>query len=322
MAGLVKLVGLGVGLAARLQLPLPRKPAQAITLKGLHKIRTPYVEVPDTRAEKLTAAGKAAPTDAKTYNYSEDGESLSSDEEFEDNEQDGNLTKPASPVFDVIILSAVIAGFAPSVIAMAITAVVQTAAHAGKEIQTRQRTNSFLDHMNDEFFRPRGLYALIVKYKPDAAKALSAERLDLSKTVVKYGESSADPSTREKIKGLRVASGTTYDDLEMPEAAPLVFSALDATVASTGEVSSKEKAKSGQKFVAQYLDRRAQANYNLVWPYLRSQGYNLPRVRAIPITLPTAGEADENGTDSKERMKGEREEVGNLGSTGIAVNEK
>ncbi|KAK4985096.1 hypothetical protein LTR66_008280 [Elasticomyces elasticus] len=95
MAGLVKLVGLGVGLAARLQLPLPRKPAQAITLKGLHKIRTPYVEVPDTRAEKLTAAGKAAPTDAKTYNYSEDGESLSSDEEFEDNEQDGNLTKPS-----------------------------------------------------------------------------------------------------------------------------------------------------------------------------------------------------------------------------------
>ncbi|KAK4985095.1 hypothetical protein LTR66_008279 [Elasticomyces elasticus] len=148
---------------------------------------------------------------------------------------------------------------------MAITAVVQTAAHAGKEIQTRQRTNSFLDHMNDEFFRPRGLYALIVKYKPDAAKALSAERLDLSKTVVKYGESSADPSTREKIKGLRVASGTTYDDLEMPEAAPLVFSALDATVASTGEVSSKEKAKSGQKFVAQYLDRRAQANYDVLY---------------------------------------------------------
>ncbi|KAK0918058.1 hypothetical protein LTR57_012055 [Friedmanniomyces endolithicus] len=43
----------------------------------------------------------------------------------------------ASPVFTVIFISATIAGFAPSLIAMAVTTAVQVAAHVGAEVQGR-----------------------------------------------------------------------------------------------------------------------------------------------------------------------------------------
>ena len=62
---------------------------------------------------------------------------------------------------------------------------------------------------------------------------------------------------------MRLSSGKTYGDLELPEAAPLIFPALDQLAASTTEegVKKQNKMKSSQKFVADYFDRRAQAKY-------------------------------------------------------------
>lgn len=184
----------------------------------------------------------------------------------------------ASAIFPIIEVSTAIAGFAPSVIAMAVTTVVQVGAQVGEAIQTRQRTNSFLDRMNEELFKPRGLYAMIIKYKPDADVGNPSSMTDIgsrfglrpqvvdlntNQTIAKYDRSlSEERGFSAKMKGLRLASGTTQGRFALPEAAPLIFPYVDEAIAQgDGKETFKDKTKDAKKFMAQYLDRRAQMQY-------------------------------------------------------------
>ncbi|KAK1074925.1 hypothetical protein LTR74_000769 [Friedmanniomyces endolithicus] len=185
----------------------------------------------------------------------------------------------ASPVSTVIFISATIAGFAPSLIAMAVTTAVQVAAHVGAEVQGRQRTNHFLDKMNDELFKPKGLYAFVMKYKTDEdltnqinSFSIRGEKVDMStnQIIAKYTNatlSAHDPNTHsmtDRMRDLRVASGNTQGSLRLPSAAPLIFPNIDNAVARYGaEETLKDKARDAQLFLADYLDRRAQAQYAL-----------------------------------------------------------
>lgn len=189
----------------------------------------------------------------------------------------------ASPVFGVIRLAAGIAGLAPSVIAMAVTTSVQIGAKVGAEAQARQRTNNFLDKMNDELFKPAGLYCMIVKYKSDAEVAQSgnsllarfgvgSETLDFNtnQTIAKYGQTLSDEPDRggsgshgmsERMQNLRLASGTTRGSIQIPEAAPLIFPEVDRALAKDGPETFKDKTKDAKDFLADYMDRRAQIQY-------------------------------------------------------------
>ncbi|KAK5110302.1 hypothetical protein LTR62_006155 [Meristemomyces frigidus] len=182
----------------------------------------------------------------------------------------------ASPVFTVIQISAAIAGFAPSVIAMAVTTVVQIAARTGAEIQTRQRSNHYLDQMNEELFKPNGLYAFIMKYKPGtdngesmlSRTGMQGQIVDFSanQIIAKYARtSSGDGSSQgisDRMKDLRVGSGTTHGSLCLPEAAPLIFPAIDNAIAQDGaEETFKTKAKDAHSFLVDYIDRRSQMKY-------------------------------------------------------------
>ncbi|KAK5123398.1 hypothetical protein LTR85_002830 [Meristemomyces frigidus] len=193
----------------------------------------------------------------------------------------------ASPIFTVIQVSAGIAGMAPSVIAMAVTTVVQVAAGVGQEVQARQRTNNFLLEMNEKLFKPAGLYAFIVKYKPDADLNQASSKTDIgarfglrpqvvdmstNQVIAKYyrstssednvGGGGGNRSMSERLKDIRLASGTTQGTAQLPEAAPLIFPAIDNAVARDGaEETFKDKARDAKKFLGDYLDRRAHMQY-------------------------------------------------------------
>lgn len=98
-----------------------------------------------------------------------------------------------------------------------------------------------------------------MKYAPEARS--SHESVDLSQTLL----TSLNPS-KSTIKGqfnsMRSSSGKTYGELEMPEAALLVFPDLDA-VAVANEADGKKKSSLKEKgaFIATYMDKRAQASY-------------------------------------------------------------
>ena len=80
---------------------------------------------------------------------------------------------------------------------------------------------------------------------------------------ISSAESPASSGMKQTFKNMRLSAGKTYGELEMPEAAPLIFPALDQLAASTSKegVKKQNNMKSSQKFVAGYFDRRAQAKY-------------------------------------------------------------
>ena len=205
-----------------------------------------------------------------------------------------NLHKAAqaSPIFDVVMIATAIVGAYPDPIVGLGVQAVQVAAGIGQEIQERYRTNKFLTKANKDFFIPKGLYAMIVIYKTSSNEQpeVGIERVDLGATAVaKYGgdvqpdmavtESggSGKPKmledVKEKMKQLRIASGETRGEAEMPvTCAPLIFPGLDAAAVASSHAneerkgegiskSTKAKSKSASKFVNDYYDRRAQASY-------------------------------------------------------------
>ena len=172
---------------------------------------------------------------------------------------------------------------------MAVTISVQVAAGIGKEIDSRRKTNNFLDRINEEMFKPAGCFAFIMKYKSDAEVAASsgggllgrlgirAAEVDFSasKAIAKYdsssssipqsegGSSSTSGKLSAKLQKIRLASGETRGSAKIVEAAPLIYPEIDEVVYSgkDGEETFKDKTKDAKKFLAGYVDRRAQTKY-------------------------------------------------------------
>lgn len=165
----------------------------------------------------------------------------------------------------VVFLSAGIVGFVPGPITMGVSTAIQVSVGIAMEVQKLSRTNTFLDRINNEFFKPRGLYCLIMAYKPDATQ--THEQVDINEQVMKY---STDPtSTAQKaMRSLRASSGKTYGEYELPEAAPLIFPTLDRLADDPAQLGAEKKKSTSQarEFVLDYLDRRGQAKYAMENP--------------------------------------------------------
>ncbi|KAK7729414.1 hypothetical protein SLS57_001899 [Botryosphaeria dothidea] len=199
--------------------------------------------------------------------------------------KDLHAAAQASPIFDVVLLASGLGGLYPGVIAMAVSTAVQVAATAGKEMQERWRVNRFLEQANREVWGPRGLFAMVVAYRPHLEGQVGSESVDMSAVAVaKYGgasgflgeeegEKGKMDEVKEKMKRLRVASAETRGEREMPvECAELVFPEVDRAaekavvkakkdgeeVSVAGVVDTfKGKTKDAEKWVNEYMDRRA-----------------------------------------------------------------
>jgi hypothetical protein len=182
----------------------------------------------------------------------------------------------ASPIFDVVLLASNVAMQVPNHIVNPVAIVCSSFATIGAEVQRRQRTNNFLNRMNQELFQPAGLYAMIVKYKtdPEEEQKMPAEQnlynmisigtvdLTTNQSIAKYGNQSSESSKgfSTRLQNLRVASGVTRGAVELPDACPLIFPEL-ADSSIDGPENLKAKFKDASKFVSGYLDRRAQRSY-------------------------------------------------------------
>jgi hypothetical protein len=164
-------------------------------------------------------------------------------------------------------------GFWPDPIAIAVSTAVQVAAQTAQEVQGRYRTNKFLDRFNDQYFKPRGMYAMIMTFKPDRPgdRVLSTNMIT-DGTEAALAKSLTPPSGTaagllEQTRKLRLASGTTKGEFSLPAAAPLIYPAIDAAaarVAETGQPLAEKKQNalsSAGVFMSDYMDRRAQAEY-------------------------------------------------------------
>lgn len=169
-----------------------------------------------------------------------------------------------------------------------VSVVVQVVAGTAREVQSRHRRNTFLDQVNQHLLMPCGLFAMVMCFKdqvPGQQKGLlgklsnslgqtlfASKQLDINETVAKYSNPDPNMSNMSKqMKNLRLASGKTYGEVELPESAELVFPDLDHIAAQELGVKSNEKRPEGSgvrdKFkdagvwVQDYMDRRAHAFY-------------------------------------------------------------
>ena len=121
------------------------------------------------------------------------------------------------------------------------------------------RTNGFLHKTNEEFFRPRGLYCLVMTWNPESTHRV--EQVNVTANIATHSTPSASlAGVQRKFRG---SDGNTHGEWEFPEVAPLVFPALDQLASQTSEDGTKQKKKmaKGYAFVADYWDKRATAEY-------------------------------------------------------------
>lgn len=125
--------------------------------------------------------------------------------------------------------------------------------------------------MNDQLFKPRGLFAMVMTYKPDLADSpvLSADTSDPNKIAFSKATDSTS-KFKEILHRLRNSSGTTTSEAHLPEGAPLIYPALDAALSSdnnsTALTSQSNALSRNAALIADYLDRRAQADFAAQYP--------------------------------------------------------
>jgi hypothetical protein len=160
-----------------------------------------------------------------------------------------NKSLAPSPWIQAINLAAFAGQNVPEPFTIMISIAVKKVADAASELHSRSKTNRFLDQVNEDFFAPRGLVALVMTWKPSQKDAmLTRTEFDMQSSIARASDANRSRRLFES------SSGAT--SFEWPQTAPLVFPALD------GLASEKQAAvKRGGKFVAEYMDRRARAKW-------------------------------------------------------------
>ena len=128
--------------------------------------------------------------------------------------------------------------------------VVHTSVELSRRQYVKYESNKYLDEMNEKFFKPHGLYALVMAYQPESDEIV--QEVDMNTNVL------TSIASREGAHHSRFAnfSGKTRE-VEIPESAPLVFPELDALPESEKE----NVFKRGGKNLGNYFDHRAQASF-------------------------------------------------------------
>lgn len=149
-----------------------------------------------------------------------------------------------------------------SLIAKAVSTAVQLSIEFARRSYMHSKQNTYLDKLNEAYFKPRGLYALVIKYKPKKHASDSADPVELvdieaniADTVTKR-EAAEGSFWKGVMKG--AASKTKSEDL-IPEAASLTFPYLD----DLDEAQKLSATKQKGAFLTDYYDRQAQSKFTM-----------------------------------------------------------
>ncbi|XXG99512.1 hypothetical protein Hte_005851 [Hypoxylon texense] len=165
----------------------------------------------------------------------------------------------ASPWLSVIDLVGNAVGIIPYAIAPPIGLAVQIAVGVYRETQGRKSQNEFIVKMNEELFRPRGLYCLIMAYRPDTGRANARQgtltQLDINAAI------SAPPATSNRYR----SNDGTMGPIEFPTSADLIFPDLEDAARDSdegeGEGSMGNSVSKAFERVKDRRDLRAQRKY-------------------------------------------------------------
>lgn len=146
-----------------------------------------------------------------------------------------NKAVEPSPWISAIDLASLAGHAFPEPIHLLISASALMATQITAEVVSRSKSNAFLDNMNQEFFNPRGLIALVVTWKPKQdnfeQSTTGIVDIDMSAAAAKK-KSQEDGQAGLKRSKSTIQMHSAGDMFELPEFAPLVFPKLEATMKS------------------------------------------------------------------------------------------
>lgn len=160
-----------------------------------------------------------------------------------------NKAVEPSPWVSAIDLASLAGHAFPEPIHLLISASALMATQITAEVVSRNKSNAFLDKMNRDYFKPKGLIALIVTWKPkkDESEQNTTGIIDIDMSAAAANKNSTDdaaPGIKRRKSMIQMPS--VGEMFELPEFAPLVFPQLEAAPKSTkprSPVSPKHKHK-------------------------------------------------------------------------------
>ncbi|KAJ5617899.1 hypothetical protein N7537_003013 [Penicillium hordei] len=192
----------------------------------------------------------------------------------------------ASAWIEVVFIAAQITSSLPFPAAMAVGTVLSVIAGTARELQKRTRSNTFLEMVNRDIFMPRGLFVMVMAFKPDDSeqqgplgKATNSlkeslfkkEKVDINQAAMKWSDTDSKRSNFGKaLDKIRVQSGETKSELELPERASLIYPQLDQIASGTYKEEQSqgiiEKIRDAGQWATDYMDRRAMVFYEKKHP--------------------------------------------------------
>lgn len=144
--------------------------------------------------------------------------------------------------------------------AFVVSMAVPIALHYAKKGLRNTQTESYLTRMNRELFLPRGLFAVVMIWRPDQGAAQVT--IDSTTGITKVVPVQRAPVRRGGIAGFFGLKKIPEAEFILPETAPLVFLSEHDIPNIKPEGSTMQRMA---HFTADYFDRRAQAKYVSFW---------------------------------------------------------
>ncbi|KAJ4328935.1 hypothetical protein N0V84_000504 [Fusarium piperis] len=185
-----------------------------------------------------------------------------------------NKSLEPNPYLYAINLTGLASMAAPEPFSMLIGASIDVLSFMTVEAHSRFKSNKFLDHVNAEFFAPRGLVCLVVTWSPNTNEdeLVSAVSLD--------GRPVESPPLTQQMKDIIMQKSSGKESLEKfkyqfqdimkpskgtiswPKPAPLTFPSIDdISKGKESEAKKKKKLDNAEKWLDEYMDRRGQAKW-------------------------------------------------------------
>ncbi|PNP50704.1 hypothetical protein THARTR1_08624 [Trichoderma harzianum] len=194
-----------------------------------------------------------------------------------------NMATAPSPWINAINVAAIAVQHVPEPVTIAVSIAAQITTQVSLQAHSRSKTNTFLNKMNAEFFRPLGLIAILMTWKPSrAGEVVTQATFDATLDQATQNASGPRPGMGGSISNKMQAShGTT--NFEWPESAPLVFPTLDKLADSAEGRQAVEEAGKKQPngmnrsmiFAMEYMDKRSQAQWANMHPESRLAQLNV-----------------------------------------------
>lgn len=188
-----------------------------------------------------------------------------------------NMATAPSPWINAINVAAIAVQGVPEPITIAVSIAAQVTTQVSLQAHSRSKTNTFLNKMNTEFFRPLGLIALVMTWRPSrVGEVVTQVTFDAALEQATQNASGPRPGMGGGISNKMQAShGTT--NFEWPESAPLVFPTLDKLsdsaegrqVVEEAEKKQPNGMKRSMIFAMEYMDKRSQAQWANMHPESR-----------------------------------------------------